>query len=132
MKKVCLYIMQPQAKKKKYLRACSVMHGWKQYCVFLHVTLFTPNFDLRYLLNVTTSFLGIFPEHFFPSLRMDLSILFKVLHAFLVFSDPLESLSNYSWDQGQNQLNITTEIISSGTLVKLLNNLFSRVQINIG
>lgn len=52
--------------------------------------------------------------------------------SFPCFSDLLESLTNYSWDQGQNQLSITTEIISSGTLVKLLNNLFFRVQINIG
>jgi len=57
----------------------------EQYCVFLHVTLLTPSFDLLCLLNITTPYLGVHPEHFFPSFRMDLSILFKVLHAFLVF-----------------------------------------------
>lgn len=72
-------------KNKRYLRTCSTMHGWKQYCVFLHVTLLTSNFDLLYLLNITTLELGIYPEHFFPSFHMDLSILLKILHAFLVF-----------------------------------------------
>lgn len=55
-------------RKKNYLRACSMMHRWNQYYVFLHVTLLIPDFDLLYLL-----------------ITMDLSILFKVLHAFLVF-----------------------------------------------
>lgn len=78
------YVLCSHKEKKNYLRACSMMHRWNQYYVFLHVTLLIPDFDLLYLL-ITTSYLGIYPEHFFPSFRMDLSILFKVLHAFLVF-----------------------------------------------
>jgi len=67
------------------MRARSVVHGWKQYYVFLHATLLTPDFGLLYLLNITTSYMGIYPEHFFPSFHMDLSILCKILHASLVF-----------------------------------------------
>lgn len=135
MKKVFLFIMQPQ--RKMYLRTCSMVHGWKQSYVFLHVTLLTPSFDLLYLLNITTSYLEIYTEYFLPSLCTDLSILSQTFlyylnfSSFPCFSDLLESLTNYSWDQGQNQLNITTEIMSSGTLVKLLNNPFFRVQISI-
>lgn len=106
---------------KMYLRACSMVHGWKQSYVFLHVTLFIPSFDLLYLLNMTTSYLGIQTEHFFP---ITLHRPFYTVYSFPCFTDLLELLTNYSWDQGQNQLSITTEIISSGTLIKLLNYFF--------
>lgn len=115
---------------KMYLRSCSMVHGWKQSYVFLHVTLLTPSFDLLYLLNMTTSYLGIYTEHFSHHSAQTFLYCLK-FSGFPCFSDLLESLTNYSWDQGQNQLSITSEIISSGTLVKLLNYLFLRVQINI-